>query len=50
MTERKVEVKMSDISEEMQNYAIECATTALDKFVFTNLKLLNEIISSNFSV
>ncbi|KAI1723820.1 dynein light chain type 1 domain-containing protein [Ditylenchus destructor] len=31
MTERKVEIKMSDISEEIQSYAIECAIVALEK-------------------
>jgi dynein light chain LC8-type len=34
MADRKAVIKNADMTEEMQTEAIECATQALEKFVF----------------
>lgn len=44
MSDRKAVIKNADMSEEMQQDAVDCATQALEKYNIEKVRLYNKII------
>jgi hypothetical protein len=49
MTERKAVIKNADMSEEMQQDAVDCATQALEKYNIEKVRKTNFLQSSMWS-
>jgi len=49
MSDRKAVIKNADMSEEMQQDAVDCATQALEKYNIEKVRLYNKIIHYKFN-